>query len=1111
VILAVLFTTCRTIAQEAALTNVQHVVIFMQENRSFDHYFGSLHGVRGFNDLNALVFQNGKSDFYQPLNSGYVLPFNVSSECLVDLDHSWGPTHAAWNGGKWDQWIPNKSTTTMAYYTRTELPFYYALADAYTVCDAFFCSVLGPTNPNRLYLWTGMVDPNGTGGGPAIDNSEPGFTWTTYPERLQTAGVSWKVYQQPDNFDDNALAWFTQFRNAPAGSPLHDRGMATVPDLLAAFAADVTNHTLPQVSWLIAPTSLSEHPSASPGSGEVLTRNLLDALSADPVVFRSTVFILTYDENDGFFDHIPPPVPPSGTPAEFVAGLPIGLGVRVPTIVISPWTRGGHVCSQVFDFTSILRFLENWTGVPEPNISAWRRKVCGDLTLAFDFANPDFSYPALPTPIAVNCPTAITPTVPSPQTFPAQEPGALLSRPLPYQLDAAFDAACGSNTIQIIMTNAGSASGHLAIYPNAYRTDGPWQYDVPPAASITDSFSTLVTTNRYDFTAYGPDGFQRRFAGTLSNQCNQVEVTAISAPGAGGINFVLRNDTGAAVTFTLTANAFVSGGPWIFNLSPANTVSNAFLTLTNSGGWYDFTATESSDTNFLRRFAGHLEGVNSRPGLPVIATQPITQNADAGTTVVLTVAALNGPFTYQWQLNGTNIPAATNSTYSIANLGLPDAGIYRVLVSNAQGTALSNPAQLTVNTSPQIFGQFVGEVLDAGTEYAFAPQTIGGRPLIHYWYRDGDLISASSDSALSLTNLSPAQSGGYRVVASNSFGMTTSMVSVLKVYRGPLTNQLVVHLPFDGNFNDTSGRGNNARYATNGSAANPNPLFVPGKLGQAFQYTTLSDGSRFEYATLGYPADLRFGAASDFTVSLWVNYTNQSDDLPFISNKDWNASANQGWGVFTQTGGNFRLNVTGPNSNADKFSIIPATLLRDGVWHHLLVSFVRAVPPQSAYVYSYVDGVLVDKSPMSVGGSIDTFALPFRYTSPKPTRQTNWALNLGQDGTGVYYDLGNAYNLGAKIDDVGIWRRALTPDEAYTVYAAGTAGNDLSKVIGPGTLAATFTNGLVRLDWTGSLNLKVQMSTDISSTTWVDLPSSLGTNSAMVQITNRNAFFRLAH
>jgi len=604
-------------AQPAGLTNVQHVVIFMQENRSFDHYFGTLKGVRGFGDRTPLMFQNGNSDLYQPHSPTYLLPFYSSAQCVIDLDHSWGPTHTAWDSGKWDQWPAAKGTTTMAYYVRADLAYYYALAEAYTVCDAYFCSVFGSTNPNRLYLWTGMIDPNGTGGGPVIDNSEPGFTWTTYPERLQAAGISWKVYQQTDNYDDNALAWFNQYRSALPGNPLHDRGMATVSDLVTAFRSDVTNGTLPKVSWLIAPTTSSEHPIWSPASGEVLTKRLLDALASNPAVFNSTVFILTYDENDGFFDHLVPPVPPPGTPDEFVGGLPIGPGVRVPAIIISPWTRGGYVCSQVFDHTSIIRLLEAWTGVHEPNISAWRRQVCGDLTAAFDFNQPDYTYPSLPAPTAVTCIVGTTPSVPSPQTVPVQESGARPARPLPYQLNAASYANCGTGQFYVTMSNAGTASAHLASYPNAYRTDGPWQYDVGPSGSVTDSFNVVTYGGgRYDLSFYGPNGFLRRFAGNVTNACNQIEVGSNVDPVAGSLGVVMRNSTAALVTFTVTANAYLAGGPWTNPVTAGSLVTNTFFVGTNSGGWYDFTVTASSDASFLRRLAGHIE-TNAPPVLPV--------------------------------------------------------------------------------------------------------------------------------------------------------------------------------------------------------------------------------------------------------------------------------------------------------------------------------------------------------------------------------------------------------------------------------------------------------------------------------------------------------------
>ena len=173
-----------------SIADVQHVIIFMQENRSFDHYFGTLHGVHGFSDRNPLKFQNGKSDFYQPNGSGYVLPFHSSDQCINDLAHDWTTTHQAVDSGWNDQWNPAKGTETMAYMDRGDLPYYYALADAYTVCDEYHCSALTSTDPNRLYLMSGMIDPNDTGGGPVTDNNKAakgwGSAWVTYPELLAT-------------------------------------------------------------------------------------------------------------------------------------------------------------------------------------------------------------------------------------------------------------------------------------------------------------------------------------------------------------------------------------------------------------------------------------------------------------------------------------------------------------------------------------------------------------------------------------------------------------------------------------------------------------------------------------------------------------------------------------------------------------------------------------------------------------------------------------------------------------------------------------------------------------------------------------------------------------
>ncbi len=385
------------------LTDIKHIVILMQENRSFDHYFGTMPGVRGFHDPTAIKLPNGRPVFYQPDPShaqGYLLPFHydtkkTSAEATPGTDHSWPTQHQAWNHGKMDSWIAAKGEFTMGYFARDDIPFHWALAEAFTICDNYHCSVFGPTNPNRLYMWTGMIDPRGTHGGPIIDNSPASdnvvLGWKTYPERLEAAGISWQVYQEEDNFDDNALAWFKQFGRAGTSSPLYQRGMRRRP--AGSFEYDARHDRLPQVSWLVAPTAQTEHPDFFPAAGAEYIAQKLDAIASNPNVWAKTAFILCYDENDGLFDHVVPPTPKRGTTDEFVHGEPIGLGFRTPTTIVSPWTAGGFVCSDVFDHSSLIRFIEARFGVTEPNISAWRRRTCGDLTSAFRFAGGGVSYP----------------------------------------------------------------------------------------------------------------------------------------------------------------------------------------------------------------------------------------------------------------------------------------------------------------------------------------------------------------------------------------------------------------------------------------------------------------------------------------------------------------------------------------------------------------------------------------------------------------------------------------------------------------------------------------------------------------------------------------------
>jgi len=641
---ATMFTSLPLILRQAlaapaaggSLSSVRHVVVLTQENRSFDHYFGGLNGVRGFGDRSALLLRNGNPVFKQPNQSGHQFPFRLdtstsSAQCVDDLDHSWRGTHKACNNGRQDQWLEAKGSLTMGYFSRADLPFHYALADAFTICDHYHCSVMAPTHPNRLYLMSGMLDPRGSGGGPVTNNGEPGFSWTTYPERLQSAGVSWKVYQNADdNYDDNALAWFSQYQDADPGTPLHDRGISSVPsvsgstvaDIAAAIRSDVVEGRLPQVSWIVGPAACSEHPNYGPANGADFIGRVLGALTADPAVWASTVLFVNYDENDGYFDHLQAPLPPPGTLDEFVDGLPIGLGPRVPMLVVSPWSRGGYVCSQVFDHTSVIRFVETWTGVREPNISAWRRQVCGDLTAAFDFGNSMIAIPALPDTARLmaeaveQCATLPSPTLPATSSMPNQESGTRPARPLPYQPNAT-SRADADGAFRIKMSNGGADSVHYAIHPNHHRSDGPWQYDVAANGSIEDKFRVEAEDGgKYDLSAYGPNGFLRRFIGKLDAAGGQFEVVSsydLSSPTAGKLLLEMSNNGSNAVIFTVRSNAYRGDGPWTYTVAPGQTVSDYWDIQLKTDCWYDLTASVDIDSLFSRRFAGHLE-----TGLPSV-------------------------------------------------------------------------------------------------------------------------------------------------------------------------------------------------------------------------------------------------------------------------------------------------------------------------------------------------------------------------------------------------------------------------------------------------------------------------------------------------------------
>ena len=638
-------------SRTGTIKDVEHVVILMQENRSFDHYFGMLKGVRGFSDPRAITLPSGKSVLHQPGLSGRtVTPFHLDSkttaaQCMESLDHSWKGSHARWK--HYDAWIAAKGEMTMGHFSREDLPFYYALADTFTICDAYHCSLFGPTNPNRMFLFTGTSGlAVGNDGIQAVTNPPDeqnetadqkndakgfaGYGWTTYAERLQEAGIDWRVYQEFDNYGDNALAYFARFRNLDPVSEFHRRARAWVPGsnpdnakqsrgeyLVNQFAADVASDRLPQVSWIVAPYIMCEHPAAPPAYGESLVSRLLDALASHPEVFAKTVFILNYDENDGFFDHVPPAVPPIDpamgkstvdVTGETNKGEPVGLGPRVPLLIVSPWSKGGFVNSQLFDHTSVIRFLEARFGVHEPNITPWRRAVCGDLTSAFDFTTPDTGWTAqLPTTDNAFARADETcklhaPKRPEDSTLPVQEPGGRPARPLPYALEAEGIVSADGGELALIIDNRGGAGAALTLYADGSKA-GPWFYTVEAGKSFSDRVPLAKEVASYCL--HGPNGFLRAFATTEP----RLQVAARHDAATDGMVVTLRNLGTEPRTVTIAARGYLSLPKREHLLAPGESKMDSWP-IAESRYWYDLEVTAGSGS---WRFAGHVE--TGRPGV----------------------------------------------------------------------------------------------------------------------------------------------------------------------------------------------------------------------------------------------------------------------------------------------------------------------------------------------------------------------------------------------------------------------------------------------------------------------------------------------------------------
>lgn len=800
-------------APGSTFADAEHIVILMQENRSFDHSLGSLQGVRGFNDPRAIRQPDGNSVFVQTSKATgkSFAPWRLDLRdtritWMGSIPHSRNSQVDAWNDGHYDNWLDAKKSgnkdyqhmpITMGHYTREDLPFYYALADAFTVCDQSYCAVMSSTTPNRSMFWSGTIrDKQSSDSRVYMRNDElfrDPLGWKTYPERLTEAGISWRFYQNDlsmtsgltaeerswlSNYGCNVLECFAAYnvhaynyapellknqleaaqkqvarleeqlselsnpemadelhvqldlaqahvahlqkavatagdvrykQLSPKERALHDAAFVTntgdpnyrsleplrfnsdgreetinVPkgDILHQFRADVEAGKLPTVSWLAGPEHLSDHPS-SPWYGAWWVSEIMDILTKNPEVWKKTIFILTYDENDGYFDHSPSYVAPDpkrpetgaasagidvaleytykadeiaqGVPTHEARSGPIGMGFRVPTIIASPWTRGGWVNSQLCDHTSTLQFLEKFiqakfgTNVREDNISNWRRTVAGDLTSCFrphreDEARFSFLQRDQFIELIVNARNKALPTgykelsaqeISAINTHPSkasaishQESGTRPSCALPYELYADGAVSDEGKHFELKLTAATEVFKNRAAGApfNVYLrnlTAKPGMraatYTVKAGDTLKPSFALdEFRDGQYEIEVLAANGFYRRFTGNLQDATPQVTAKLQMRSGnpTGALELHLRNAGSTPQQFEIKDNSY--GAVAIQKSVAAGTTQVVLIPLEKSFHWYDLSIQRAGSKAFAQ-FAGRVETGASTKTDPLMA------------------------------------------------------------------------------------------------------------------------------------------------------------------------------------------------------------------------------------------------------------------------------------------------------------------------------------------------------------------------------------------------------------------------------------------------------------------------------------------------------------
>ncbi|MDM1406738.1 phosphocholine-specific phospholipase C [Myroides sp. DF42-4-2] len=773
--------------------DAEHVVFLMQENRSFDHCYGTLSGVRGFNDPRVIRQPNQLPVWFQKDQDHSIYgPFRLDIEntkitWMGSLPHSWKDMVEARNDGKMDQWLLAKKPgnkeyahmpLTMGYFTREDIPFYYAFADAFTVCDQHFCSSLTGTSANRSYFWAGAIrenprDPNSVA---HVNNGQINYqdvSWKTYPERLEENNISWKVYQNElslpvgfsdieeawlANFTDNNLEFYKQYnvryhkahihfkqlelkrlqdkiqkeiqggttvdtllqeqakleqyleqygedafgRLSTFEQNIHNKAFTTntadpayhkleeieyqengvvkkveVPqgDILYQFRKDVNQDALPMVSWLVAPCNFSDHPGA-PWFGAWYVSEVLDILTKNPDVWKKTIFILTYDENDGYFDHVPPFVPPLSTDKnqgkvsgnldtqdEWVTreqdkardnksnlASPIGLGYRVPMVVASPWTRGGWVNSEVCDLTSTLQFLEYFiekkTGkkVIEENLSLWRRGTCSNMTSVFqpandlkkleiDFVDRNKYVERILSARNKNLPHGFSQysAVELQQqqvwndlkAFPKQERGVKKACGLPYNINANIRVKAKEVEMHFeIEANQLKNKAYLAplqVYSHQKfqgENGRNWNFSVDENDPITYAWNKqALEDGLYNFSVHSFNGFYRNFKGHIADPQVEIDFRVLTNQ---MIQLVLKNKTNLPLSFFIQDVVYEKTNQKITVDPQAEQLIE--LDYANYKGWYDVIVTLVDHKAFMYQYAGHIENGKSSITDPYMAS-----------------------------------------------------------------------------------------------------------------------------------------------------------------------------------------------------------------------------------------------------------------------------------------------------------------------------------------------------------------------------------------------------------------------------------------------------------------------------------------------------------